>query len=418
MATVSPPVPAGQAHVATVSFLTSRAAPAGGFWIALAGGVALARVAQRLGARQGYGASIAAILETVALMGPARFSVPLTQALTAPLLGRMEARGAGTLPQVLVCGAIRLVHNAATSAFFIWVITGGLDAYAGTYDALAGRVGLEIGTADALVVTTVGLVVWAAFASTVQVLVYRRGLARWEEASEIVDREEPAVAASAGRFDPAEPPASPAGRAGRFDPRLVAAAAAVAFLLLLSGTDWPLLAAIAAWLALAWAFSRADSAPVATGLALTALIAGGALVFTLGAGLGLDLALRRTLRAALLVLVATWLRAAAGAEGLREVSRRALGRLRRLPALPEAARTLAEIGSEGRLVAAGRSLAGVLEGVRMRPLPVIDAVLAWVKLEAGRYGPGRAAAPLELSTRPADWVLLALAAAPVVALAA
>jgi hypothetical protein len=157
---------------------------------------------------------------------------------------------------------------------------------------------------------------------------------------------------------------------------------------------------------------------VPTGLALTALIAGGALVFTLGAGLGLDLALRRTMRAALLVLVATWLRAAAGAEGLREVSRRALGRLRRLPALPEAARTLGEIGSEGRLVAAGRSLAAVLEGVRVRPLPIIDAVLAWVKLEAGRYGPARPPAPLELRTRPADWVLLTLAAAPVVALAA
>jgi hypothetical protein len=407
MATVSPYVPAGQAHVATVSFLTSRASPAGGFWIALAGGVALARVAQRLGARQGYGASIAATLETVALMGPARFSVPLTQALTAPLLGRLEARGLGTLPQALVCGAIRLALNAATSAFFIWVITGGLDAYAGTYDALAGRFGLELGTAGVLAATAAGLVAWAVFASTVQVLVYRRGLARWEEASEIVDRPQA----------PASSAASETRRAHRFDPRLVAAAAAVAFLLLLSGTAWPLLAGIAAWLGLAWAFSRADSEPVPTGLALTALIAGGALVFTLGAGLGLDLALRRTLRAALLVLVATWLRAAARAAGLREVSRRALGRLRRLPALPEAARTLAEIGSEGRLVAAGRSLAAVLEGVRVRPLPIVDAVLAWVKLEAGRYGPALPAAPLELRTRPADWVLLMLAAAPVLALA-
>ena len=67
---------------------------------------------------------------------------------------------------------LRLLHNAATTAFFIWVIAGGLDAYAGTYDALARRLGFEVGTADALVVTAVGLVVWAAFATTVQVLVY------------------------------------------------------------------------------------------------------------------------------------------------------------------------------------------------------------------------------------------------------
>ena len=157
MATVTPHVPAGPAHVATVSFLASRAAPAGGFWIALAGGVALARVAQRLGARQGFGASIAATLETVALMGPARFGVPLTQAIAAPMLGRMEARGAGTVAQTLACGAVRLLHNTAATAFFSWVITGGLDAYAGGYDALAGRVGLDIDDRDALVLTGLSL---------------------------------------------------------------------------------------------------------------------------------------------------------------------------------------------------------------------------------------------------------------------
>src|SRR6266581_234853 len=47
----SRPEAAGLAHVATVSFLASRASPAFGFWIALAGGVALARVGQRDGAR-------------------------------------------------------------------------------------------------------------------------------------------------------------------------------------------------------------------------------------------------------------------------------------------------------------------------------------------------------------------------------
>ena len=82
--------PSGPAHVATVSFLASRAAPTGGFWVALAGGVALARVAERRGLRQGYGASVAATLESVAIMGPARFGVPFTQAITAPRAGPLR----------------------------------------------------------------------------------------------------------------------------------------------------------------------------------------------------------------------------------------------------------------------------------------------------------------------------------------
>ena len=126
----------GLARVSTVSFLAARAAPSGGFWISLAGGVALARCAQRYGARGGFGASLAAMLETVAVIGPARFGVPLTQAMTAPWIGRLEARGASPLTEFLACSLVRILHNLATTAFFIWVILGGLDAYAGTYDAL------------------------------------------------------------------------------------------------------------------------------------------------------------------------------------------------------------------------------------------------------------------------------------------
>ena len=48
------------------------------------------------------------------------------------MLGRLLARGAGFWPQLLACALVRLLHNAATTAFFIWVIAGGLDAYAGT----------------------------------------------------------------------------------------------------------------------------------------------------------------------------------------------------------------------------------------------------------------------------------------------
>jgi hypothetical protein len=175
------------------------------------------------------------------------------------------------------------------------------------------------------------------------------------------------------------------GRRRRLDPRAVTLAAIVAFALLLSGTSWPLLAAVALALAIAWGATATDREPVPTGLVFAAILAAGALAFSLGGGLGLDEAARRATRAALLVLVATWMRAAAGAEGLREVSRRALGKLRRVPAAPEAALVLDQISSEGRLTAAGRALADDLSGIRKRPLPFVDAVLTWVARESERW---------------------------------
>jgi hypothetical protein len=412
---MAPRAATGPAHVAVVSFLAARAAPTGGFWIALAGGVALARVAERLGARLGFGASAAAMLETVAIIGPARFGVPLTQAVSAPILGRLHARAAGFWPQLLACATVRLLHNAATTAFFIWVITGGLDAYAGTYDALGRRIGIEVGTADALALTLLGLLAWAAFASTVQVLVYRRGLRAWEElaserrhSSEVRSfRWEPNVALYATNHS----------HLGRFDPRVVATAALIAFVLLLSSTAWLVLGAVSAWLALAWLLARAEPDPVPAGLVFAALLAAGAFAFALGGGLGLDTALRRAARAALLVLVATWLRAAARAGGLREVSRRVLGRLRRIPSAPEAAEVLHAIASEGRLAAAGRSLAARLSKAPMRPVALLDSVLAWVVREAAAYSPAPPGDPLRLRARAADWALLASAAALALALA-
>jgi hypothetical protein len=304
---------------------------------------------------------------------------------------------------------VRLAQNGATTAFFIWVITGGLDAYAGTYDAIGRHIGLEIGSADALVLTAIGLVAWAAFASTVQVLVYRRGLASWDQLAAHPTDIDPNMSGQRKPRDEFEP---------RFDPRAVTLAALVAFALLLSGTEWVLLAAVSAWLALAWAAARPDKEPLKTGLAFAALLAGGAFLFGLGAGLGLDVALRRMVRAGLLVLVATWLRGAAGAEGLREVSRRALGRLHRLPGAPEAALVLDQIAAEGRLAAAGRTLLDKLSGVRARPLPLLDAVLGWVVHESKAF---KAAAPRRAATAlavgPLDLVLVLLAAAPALGVA-
>jgi hypothetical protein len=424
---------AGPAHVAVVSFLAARAAPSGGFWIALAGGVALARVAERRGARLGFGASVAAMLETVAIIGPARFGVPLTQALSAPMLGRLHARGVGFGPQLLACAAVRLLHNAATTAFFIWVIAGGLDAYAATYDAVGRRVGIEVGTADALALTLVTLLAWAAFASTVQVLVYARGLRGWDESSAPAS----APSSASGRQHRGEPAPerqhrgqpSPqvseyqAGKRsnlhspGRFDPRAVTLTAVVAFALLLASTEWALLGAVAAWLAAAWLLSRPDPAPLRAGALFAAVLALGAFVFAIGGGLGLDAALRRASRAALLVLAATWLRAAARAEGLREVSRRALGRVRAIPSSTEAALVLGAIASETGLAAAGRSLAARLGEVRKRPRELVDAVLAWVVRESEAFRPSAAAGPLTLSLSVADWALMATAALPALVLA-
>jgi len=404
----------GPAHVGVVSFLAARAAPTGGFWIALAGGVALAHVAARRGARLGFGASAASMLETVAIIGPARFGVPLTQALTAPMLGRLHARGVGFWPQLAACALVRLIHNAATTAFFIWVIAGGLDAYAGTYDAIGRRFGIEVNTADALVLTAVSLLAWAAFASTVQVLVYRRGLLSWAAGAGAVERQHRGEPDRRWWADRSESDTN-THHLGRFDPRAVTLSAAVAFALLLGSTEWAFLAAMGVWLAVAWLVARADPEPVKAGLVFAAILAAGAFTFALGGGLGLDAAVRRAMRAALLVLAATWLRAAAGADGLREVSRRVLRRLRKIPAAPEASSVLDGIESEGRLAAAARALTDRLAETPKRPRELLDAVLAWVVRQSDTFQPAPPPAALLLSASALDYVLVASACVPFLA---
>jgi hypothetical protein len=176
---------------------------------------------------------------------------------------------------------------------------------------------------------------------------------------------------------------------------------------------------VAAWLALAALVARGDRSVVPTGLAFCAALAGGAFLFGMVGGLGLDTAARRAVRAGLLVLVATWLRAAAGSGGLREVGRRALGKLRRLPAMPEASEALEGIASEGRLSSAARSLAASLRDTPTRALPLVDAVLGWVVREAGaKSQPPPARPQRRLRFRALDVLLLVLAAAPALTLAA
>ena len=350
------------------------------------------------------------MLETVAIIGPARIGIPLTQAATAPMLGRLEARGWAAPSQVLACAAIRLVHNTATTAFFIWVITGGLDAYAGTYDALGRRVGLDVGTADALVLTrsacwlgrrsrarsrcsSTGAVCACGTARQPTRLTLTARLCR----TSVATRPRPQIGAASTRARLrwprrsrsrccSSPPHGCCFRGRR-----------------LAGV--------------AWIAAQPDREPLPAGLVFAAILAGGAFLFTFGGGLGLDTALRRAARAALLVLTATWLRGAAGAEGLREVSRRALGKFRRVPGAIEAGAVLDQLAAEGRLAAAGRTLADKLTGVPKRPVPFLDAVLAWVVTESAEFKAPPFPAKKALRATARDGLLIALAAAPALTLA-
>jgi hypothetical protein len=297
---------------------------------------------------------------------------------------------------------IRLLLNSAAVAFFIWVIVG-LDAYAGSYDALTGWIPfLPHGERGALLVTAVSNVAWAIFYSAVQVVIYRRALAGWPADAP------PAVHGAI----PGETAAEPA----RFDPRAIVVAAALASALLLASTAWPLLAGVAVWLVLAWAATRADRRTIPFGAALAGLLAASALTAGLLAGLGADVALQRAARAALLVATATWMRAAARPAGLRAVFRRVLHRLRAVPGAREAAATLDGLDPGPRLLAAGRALVADLADVPKRPLPIVDAVIAWVAGEASGY---RAAVPARrgaFAIRARDAALVGLAVVPALAL--
>jgi hypothetical protein len=109
------------------------------------------------------------------------------------------------------------------------------------------------------------------------------------------------------------------------------------------------------------------------------------------------------------VLVATWLRAAAGEEGLREVARRGLRRARRLPSSAEAAAVFDRLGTRGGLAASGRALVETVRHVPRRPTPLAGAVLLWIAVESARFAPApTGVAPATLRTRGSDRALVAL----------
>lgn len=392
--------------MATVSFLASRLVPSGSFWFALTGGATLARDAERRGARSGYASALAAMLQTMALLGPLRFSAPLTQALSAPLLGAMHRRGRGRAALFAVCLVIRLVQYAAFTAFTIWILLGP-KAFAGSYNATIGSIGvLPRGLAGALLITAVTNLAAAIFYSAVQIVVYRQALERW-----------PSAAGKAAADDPGGREAAPE-RAG-VDARAALAAAAIVTSVLLISHAWTVLAAASLWLAAAAVFARhGDREILRVGLLLAGIVAVGTLGGSLIGGLGATDAGSRAVRAALLVAVATWLRLAATSSGLREAFRRGLLRFRRLRVAHEAAELLGQLESDRLLAASAHALRDRLRNVRLRPAPVADAVLDWAAREAASVRAGDfslGGSMLRLRARDAVLALSALAPSCVLA---
>jgi hypothetical protein len=394
--------PLGLAHVATASFVGARIAPAAQFWLTLPGGVAVARAGQRCGLSRGAGASIAATLQGIAILGPLRVTVPLTQALTAPLLGWLQSRGRGYAPQLAVCTAIRLGVYVALNALWVWLVLGSIDGLVRTYEATTGWTGvLPQGRTAALVLTFGWQAVWGVVLSVIQVAVYRRALGSWP---------------AAGTAPEARPAASRVAGAVERDPRPLALAALVAFVLLLASTEPLLLAGVAAWLAVAWLLARPEARTARFGLALAALLAFSALVAGALADLGTEASAERAARAALLVLVATWLRGATGPEGMRSLFGSVLRRAGRLGWAREAAALLARLDSADQLTAAGRALIDELRTVEHRPGPVADAATRWVVAEAARGAVGEARPEVRLLPRRADRAVMVLSVLPVVGL--
>ena len=323
------PAPAGLSHVAAVSFLAARVAPTGSFWLSLTGGAAVARESDVRGMRSGYASSAAAMLQTVAIVGPLRINAPLTQAVSAPLLGAMHARGRRPFTQFLAALVIRLIHYTILTAFTVLILLGP-KAYAGTYQTLFGWIpGLPGGLAGALILTAIGNVLFAILFSGLQVAFYRHALFGWSARVPVASTPREAL--------PQEPV-----EAGGTDPRVALVAATLVTIVLLVSHSWIVLGAVAAWLAVASTMAPyRDRDVIRVGLLLALIVAVGTLAASLIGGLGLDEAASRAVRGALLVMVPTWLRLAAGSAGLREAFRRMLIRLHWIPGAEEAGRSSA-----------------------------------------------------------------------------
>ena len=399
------PAPAGLSHVAAVSFLAARVAPTGSFWLSLTGGAAVARESDVRGMRSGYASSAAAMLQTVAIVGPLRINAPLTQAVSAPLLGAMHARGRRPFTQFLAALVIRLIHYTILTAF-----TGADPARAEGVrgdlpDAVRVDPGLPGGLAGALILTAIGNVVFAILFSGLQVAFYRHALFGWSARVPAASTPREAL--------PPEPV-----EAGGTDPRVALVAATLVTIVLLVSHSWIVLAAVAAWLAVASTMARyRDRDVIRVGLLLALIVAVGTLAASLIGGLGLDEAASRAVRGALLVMVPTWLRLAAGSAGLREAFRRMLIRLHWIPGAEEAGEILGELDSAALLEGSAKSLRERLRGLTADPMVIVNAVLVWAADEAQSLPVHEPQAVSQLRLRARDATLVFSVLLPASALA-
>jgi hypothetical protein len=409
---------AGFAHVAVLAFVAARTVPGFGFGVSLVGGTAIAHATERLGGRRGLAAGAAAAIESVAILGPARMSAPGGQLLTGPLIGHLAAAGRGRALQVAATAVVRALFNVLLTWAFIAIFAGGLDNYTGTYDATFGRIpGAPDGEAAALGGTALALLIWAIGASWVQVLVFERADRRWSTEGGIdLDR----AIEEAAQAPPVALPAPPPPARRRFDPRAVIAAAAVAFGLLLASTDPVLLAAVSGWLAIAWLAAPAEREVVVPGLILAATLALGAFVANTLGGDGAVAGLEHAARGALLVLTATWMRGAAGTDGVRAVAQRLLARLarrRRSRHAAELSRALDSLSGDRRMGEAIRALIADIRAAEDDLFLMLDAAIDWVAAEAARFRPGPPAPAPTLTYRPLDLLVVVGALLPFAALA-
>ena len=358
------------ANVAALTFLAARAVPLG--WVVgVAGGVPLARAAQRHGGRAGYAAATASLVETMAIMGPARMGIPVPHAVSAPWLGVLHRRGRSLLTLALAGASVRTGYYVATSAFSILVLIG-LDAYVGSYERLREWLAfLPAGTGAALWLTVLMLVVWSLGAGLVQAWVLRRGLRDWDgylgngEADQV-----PSVPKPVWLAHP---------RAG-----LLVSVALVGFVVTLAGTSTWVLGGVAVCLGMLWVMTRAELRTFGRGLLLALPLAVSTLAFGLVGGIGSEQALRRGARVALLVLIAVWVHRAAGSAGLRDQSLRLVRRLTRFPTLALAGTVLGASVAAGDFGGAARRLGRRVSGTARRPAAVLDACLAWLAEESTR----------------------------------
>jgi hypothetical protein len=374
----------GLAHVASCSFLASRIAPGGlQFWSALGGGMALARIASQRGPRVGYASSVAAIVQTVALIGPARVNGPLTTALNAPIMGHLQGKGASRAARLAAGLLIRYLHYLVVNVLYVVVIIGGLEEFTATYDRLTdgvawvtGLVGIDAklpqGTAWAIGLLLVTSIFYGLIWTTIQLLAYERSLQRW-----------PA---------PGHSPVGAPGPPVRLGPRpaVVLALTIAAWAAVLISHDWLVLGAVGVATVLAilvtgtWR-GRRSAWTLAAGLAAVLVVA--ALFPALIGAVDWGPAGQRAVRAILLVFTATWAREAMGTAATREVARRVLARLGFIPSLREAADLVGRLQSDERLAPAGKDLLERLNTVELQPAPVADALTDWIVDESHRYVP-------------------------------